>query len=256
MHPSRNFEVGLISGGAIAVEDGKIVALGREKDLFSNPNFKKAKKIKLSGIALPSFVDSHTHAVFAKARIEDFSLRTSGFSYKEIKEKGGGIISSVKSLRMATKEELEKKLLFWCKKFIENGTGTIEVKSGYGLDLENEIKILETIKSAKLKTELDLIATFLGAHSVPPEFSDSDSYLKYLIDEVLPEVRKRRLARFADIFCEDGYFTVEQSERYLKAAAKFGLKPKIHAEQMKNYGASKAAIHVRAISADHMDYVD
>ncbi len=256
MRPCSNFDVGVISNGAIAVKDGKVLAFGKEKDLFSNPSLKKAEKIKLGGVALPSFVDSHTHAVFAKARLEDFSLRSSGFSYKEIKERGGGIISSVKSLRSASKEELEKKLLFWCEKFIENGTGTIEVKSGYGLDLENEIKILEVIKSVKPKVSLELIPTFLGAHSIPAEFSDSDSYLKYLVDKVLPEIKKRKLARFADIFCEDGYFTVEQSKHYLKAAMKFGLKPKIHAEQMKNYGGARAAISVKAISADHMDYVD
>lgn len=252
--PSRSFDPGVIRGGAIAVSDGKIIAAGREKEILGNPLFKKAEKIKIRGVAVPSFVDSHTHAVFAAPRLEDFSLRTSGFSYKEIKEKGGGIISSVKALRRANKKELEDKLLLWSEKFIENGTGTVEVKSGYGLDAENEIKILEAIKDASSKTELELVATFLGAHSLPPEFSESGKYLDYLIEEVLPVIKKRKLAVFADIFCEEGYFSPSQSRAYLKACLGAGLKAKIHAEQLKNYGGAAAAVSVKAVSADHMDY--
>ncbi|GAB4031305.1 MAG: imidazolonepropionase [Elusimicrobiota bacterium] len=252
--PSRNFDPGVITGAAIAVSDGKIIAAGREKEILGNPLFKKAEKIKIGGVAVPSFVDSHTHAVFAEPRLQDFSLRTSGLSYKEIKEKGGGIISSVRAIRAADKKELEDKLLGWSGKFIENGTGTVEVKSGYGLDAQNEIKILETIKAASSKTELELIPTFLGAHSLPEEFSKPDKYLKYLTKEVLPVIKKRKLAVFADIFCEEGYFSPSESLAYLKACLSAGLKPKIHAEQLKNYGGAAVAASVKAVSADHMDY--
>ncbi|MEW5950572.1 MAG: imidazolonepropionase [Elusimicrobia bacterium] len=256
LKPSKNFDVGLIEKGAVAVENGKISFVGKEKDIFSNPYFKKAKKIKLKGTAIPSFVDSHTHAVFAEARLKDFSLRTSGHTYKEIKEKGGGIISSVTALRRASAEDLKEKLLFWSKKFLENGTATAEIKSGYGLDNKNEIKILKTIKETSKETCLEMVPTFLGAHSIPPEFKNSKDYLDYLIKKVLPQIKKNKLAVFADIFCEEGYFSPQESEYYLKECLKAGLKPKIHAEQLKNYGGAGAAAAVNAVSADHMDYAN
>ena len=249
-------EISVIENGAILIENGKIIDIGREKEVFKNKKAKNSKKIKISGVAMPSFIDSHTHSIFAKARLKDFSLRTSGYSYQEIKKKGGGILSSVKSLRNSDRKTLVDNLLYFSKKFIENGTGVIEAKSGYGLNLDSEIKILETIKEASSKTKLEIIPTFLGPHALAPEFKNSKEYLDYIIKKILPEIKNRKLAVFSDIFCEDGYFSVEESVYYLKKAKEFGLIPKIHAEQLKKYGGSKAAIEVNAISADHMDYTD
>jgi len=249
-------ELSIINNGAILIDGENIIAVGREKDIIKNPLVKKAKSIKAQGIVLPSFVDSHTHSVFAEPRLKDFSMRTSGLSYQEIKEKGGGIISSVKALRRTKKEKLLENLLYFCNKFIENGTGNIEVKSGYGLDLKNEIKILEVIKEARTKTAIEIVPTFLGAHSIPPEFKTSKEYIDYLIYKVLPVVSDKKLAVFADIFCEKGYFSYEESERYLKKCHEYGLIPKIHAEQLSKFGGSIAAYKVNAISADHMDWAD
>ncbi len=248
------YNAGIIEKGAIAVKDGKIAAVAGEKEMAKMPFSRKAEKIKISGVAMPAFVDSHTHAVFARPRLEDFSLRSSGLTYKEIKERGGGIISSVKALREAGRQDLEKSLLSWIEKFAEHGSATVEVKSGYGLDADSEIKILETVNRVSRKTPVELVPTFLGAHSLPPEFKKSGDYLSYLIKRVLPQIKKRKLAVFADIFCEDGYFNPAQSRAYLSACLKSGLKPKIHAEQMKKYGGAQAAAAVKAVSADHMDY--
>lgn len=249
-----DYNVAVIEKGAVAVKDTTIVAVAKEKEMAKMPFSRKAEKIKIRGVAMPAFVDSHTHAVFAKPRLEDFSLRASGLTYKEIKRTGAGIISSIKALRKARQRDLEKHLLGWIEKFAQHGSATVEVKSGYGLDAASEIKILETIRRASHKTPVELIPTFLGAHSVPPEFKKSSDYLDFLVKKVLPQIKKKKLAVFADIFCEDGYFSPTESKSYLLACLKAGLRPKIHAEQMKKYGGAQAAIAVKAVSADHMDY--
>jgi len=249
-------DLGLVENGAVLIDGEKIAEAGTEKKVLKNPLCRKARRLKVTGVALPSFVDSHTHAVFAEPRLADFSLRTSGFSYQEIKEKGGGIISSVKAARGASPEKLLSNLLDFSRRFLENGTGTVEVKSGYGLDLKSEIKLLETIKKAAGKTPLEMLPTFLGAHAIPPEFGTSRDYLDYLVKKVLPEVARKKLAVFADVFCEKGYFGAKESLYYLAECKRAGLTPKIHAEQMGKSGGSAAAASIGAISADHVDYAD
>lgn len=251
-------EITLIKDGAVYIEDGIIKYYGKEKDVLSFIKGKKINRIiEANGVVLPSFIDSHTHAVFAKSRIEDFQMRTQGLSYQEIKKRGGGINRSVKHLRKAAKKHLFDNLKFFAERFIECGSLTVEVKSGYGLDLKNEIKILEVVKEFNRKfNNIEFVPTFLGAHSIPEGFKDSTSYLKYLKEKVIPYVAEKKLAKYCDIFCEKGYFGVEESTDYLNYCKKYGLIPKVHAEQLSKFGGCKVANRVKAISADHVDMAD
>ncbi len=249
-------ELGIIKNAAIYIEDGKIKYYGKEKDVIEKIKRKRFKEIKAGGVVMPAFVDSHTHTAFAKPRLKDFELRTKGLSYQEIKKLGGGINQSARDIREITEEKLTENILWFLSKFASCGTATLEIKSGYGLNFENEIKILNAIKRAKEKTELEIIPTFLGAHSVPAGFSDTKSYLDYLKKELIPYVSKNKLAEYVDIFCEKGYFSVDEAIDYLSYAKKYGLKPKIHAEQLSRYGGSIVAYKIKAVSADHMDWAD
>lgn len=247
-------EIGLVKNGAVLTEGGLIKAAGTEKEVMRHPAAKKARVIKMKGVALPAFVDSHTHAVFAEPRLRDFSLRTRGAAYAEMHARGGGIISSVRAVRRQTPAEMVSQLIGRAARFLECGTGTIEVKTGYGLDRNSELKILKAVKAAASRTKLEMLPTLLSAHAVPPEFGGSKKYLRYVLSEILPEVVSKKLAVFADIFCEKGYFTPEESLVYLKACGHAGLIPKIHAEQFSNYGGAAAGSAAGVVSADHLDY--
>lgn len=250
-------EIGLIENAALLIENEFIVDYGFRDDILKNISCNKNLKYIDAGkrVVMPSFVDCHTHSVFAKPRIEDFEKRIKGMSYLEIKRSGGGINLSAKHIKESSIDELSNKLLRWLNYFVENGTLTLEIKSGYGLDLENELKILRAIKSVLPKTELDIVSTFLGAHSIPEGF-DSKSYLDYLKKEVLPIIKKENLAKFVDIFCEYGYFNVEESIEYLSYARDMGFVPRVHAEQLTKFGGSLVAAQVRAKTADHLDFAD
>ncbi len=250
-------DINIIKSGAILIDGGKIAAIGKEREIKKHKLAKKAKHIKMRGVALPGFVDSHTHAIFAEPRLRDFSLRVSGASYQEIKASGGGIISSINAVRKQSPAEMEKQLLERSKKFLECGTTTAEVKTGYGLDFKSEIKMLQVLKKAGQKTALEMPATLLSAHSVPPEFKgNTKKYLEFIIAEILPFVAKKKLAAFVDIFCEKGYFSAQESLEYLLEAKKYGLIGKIHAEQLSSYGGIAAGACAYAISADHCDYAN
>ncbi len=250
-------DINVIKSGAILIDGGRIAAIGKEKVVKKHKLSKKAKHIKMRGVALPGFVDSHTHAVFAEPRLKDFSLRVSGASYQEIKAGGGGIISSINAVRKQKFAEMEKQLLERANKFLKCGTTTAEVKTGYGLDFKSEIKILQAIKNASKKTSLEMPATLLSAHSVPPEFKgNTKKYLEFIMAEILPFVAQKKLAVFADIFCEKGYFSPQESLKYLSQVKKYGLIAKIHAEQLSNYGGIAAGACAGAISADHCDYAN
>ena len=247
--------IGLVKNGAILIENGLIRSAGTEKEVMLHPLAKKAGAVKMRGVALPAFVDSHTHAVFAEPRLRDFSLRTQGASYAEIKDKGGGILSSVRALRAESPAKMTSQLVERAARFLECGTGTIEVKTGYGLDKASELKTLKAVKAASARTSLEMMPTLLSAHAVPPEFKgEPEKYLRYILSEIVPIAVSKKLAVFADIFCERGYFTPEESLRYLTACGKAGLVPKIHAEQLSNYGGSIAGAEAGAVSADHVDY--
>ena len=248
-------EIGLVKNAAVLMDNGLILAAGPEKEVMRHPLAKKARAIRARGVAMPAFVDSHTHAVFAEPRLADFSLRTQGASYAEIKTRGGGIISSVKAVRRQSPAKMAAQLAWRAARFLECGTGTIEVKTGYGLNRAAELKTLKAIKAASRATKLEILPTLLSAHAVPPEFKGAaDKYLDYILNEILPEVAGKKLAVFADIFCERGYFTPAASRRYLRACGKAGLIPKIHAEQLSNYGGIRAGAEAGAVSADHADY--
>jgi imidazolonepropionase len=247
-------EIGLVKNGAVLMENGLIIAAGTEKEVLRHPLAKKARAIPAKGVALPAFVDSHTHAVFAEPRLKDFSLRTQGASYAEIKAGGGGIISSVRAVRRQAPEKMSAQLVERAYRFLECGTGTIEVKTGYGLNRDSELKTLRAIKTASSRTKLEMLPTLLAAHAVPPEFGGSKKYLRYVLSRIVPEVVSKKLAVFADIFCERGYFTPKESLGYLNACKQAGLIPKIHAEQLSNYGGTIAGAAAGAVTADHVDY--
>ncbi|MEK7720798.1 MAG: imidazolonepropionase [Elusimicrobiota bacterium] len=249
-------EVGLVKNAAVLVDSGIIVAAGSRAAVSRHRLAKKAGKIEVSGVCLPGFVDSHTHAVFAEPRLKDFSMRTAGASYQEIKAAGGGITSSVGAVRRQPQRAMAEQLAARAAGFLECGTTTAEVKSGYGLNMESELKILRAVREAQKLTPLEMLPTLLAAHSVPPEFNgEAQKYLDYVTAGILPKVAAGKLAVFADIFCEKGYFTPEQTTAYLKEAKRLGLTPKVHSEQLSNCGGTRAAIAAGVISADHADHV-
>ncbi|OGR41709.1 MAG: imidazolonepropionase [Elusimicrobia bacterium GWA2_61_42] len=249
-------EIGLVKNAAVLVEGGLIEAAGPRAAVLRHRLAKKARQVEVNGICLPGFVDSHTHAVFAEPRLKDFSMRAAGASYQEIKAAGGGIISSIGAVRRQPQRAMAAQLAARAARFLECGTTTVEVKSGYGLSQESELKMLRAVREAQKFTPLEMLPTLLAAHSVPPEFNgDAQKYLDYAMAEILPKAAAEKLAVFADIFCEKGYFTPEQTTAYLKEASRLGLRPKVHSEQLSNYGGTRAGAAAGAVSADHADHV-
>jgi len=201
----------------------------------------------------PGFVDSHTHPVFLNGREDEFGLRLQGASYQEIAEKGGGINTSIQGVRNATVEELVDAVTKRMDRFLKLGTTTIEAKSGYGLDVESELKSLEALDIVNKKHPIDIMPTFLGAHSIPPEYKSSpDGYIDLLCNEMIPLVGEQGIAKYCDVFCENGYFSVIQSKRILETAKSFGLIPRLHADEFEDSGAAELAAELGAVSADHL----
>ena len=199
------------------------------------------------------FVDSHTHPVFFNKRDEEYAMRLAGSSYEEIAEKGGGIVSSVAGVRNASKNALVDKVSARMDRFISLGTTTVESKSGYGLDTASELKSLEVVDEVNESHAIDMVPTFMGGHAFPNEFvNDHDAYINLICDEMVPAVAEQGIAIFNDVFCEEGYFTVEQSRRILETGKKYGLKPRLHADEFVDSGAAELAGEVGAFSADHL----
>ncbi|MCJ7498540.1 MAG: imidazolonepropionase, partial [candidate division Zixibacteria bacterium] len=251
-------DLGLIEDGAVVVTGKKIIAVGKTKDVLSQ--IKIDKKVKIINaedrVVLPGFVDCHTHPVFGATREEEFELRIKGKSYEEIAQAGGGIRSSVRSLRQLSREELVKLALLRLDRFLSYGTTTIEAKSGYGLSLKDEIKILEVIKKLNQIHPLDLVPTFLGAHEIPDEYRERrEEYIDLLVKQMIPEVAKRKLAYFCDVFCEKGVFSLDESRKILETAKSYGLKPKLHADQLTPFGGAELSAEVSAVSADHLEFI-
>src|SRR5271155_4178144 len=222
-------ELGIIHDAAVLCLGGKIVSVGASEDALRDPWLKKNRKkvieIDCGGrVVLPGFVDSHTHPVFAKPRLVDFEKRISGASYEEIAEAGGGIRSSIEGVRKASKVALARKLSAILADLADHGTTTVEAKSGYGLDLDSELKSLEAIRAAARQWPGTVVATFLGAHVVPPEYRGrSQKYVELVCNEMIPAVAKRKLARFVDVFCDRGAFSAAETERIFAAATQHGL---------------------------------
>ena len=204
-------------------------------------------------LVTPGFVDPHTHSVFLDSREEEFALRLSGVSYEEIAAQGGGINASINGVRNASKEELIKRVSKRMDRFLKQGTTTVECKTGYGLDTKSELKSLQVIHEVNESHEIDIIPTFLGAHAFPPEFADEhEGYVDLLCAEMIPAVAEQGIAVFCDVFCENGYFNVDQSRRIFETAKNHGLTPRLHADEFEDSGAAELAAEVGAVSADHL----
>ena len=227
----------------IYIENGLIADIGKERE---------ADEIIDAGnkFVMPGFVDCHTHTVFAGYRDFEVEWKIEGLSYQEIAEKGGGISYTVEETRRASKERLKKEAMQRIKEMIAHGTTTLEIKSGYGLDKNSEIKMLEVIEELNRKMPIDIIPTFL-AHAIPHD-ADAEEFTQEIVEEMIPEIGKRKLAKFCDVFCEKGYFSVEQSKKILMEAKKYGMLPKIHADEFTCMGCSRLAAEIKAASADHL----
>ena len=252
-------EVSIIENGAIAIKDGKILAVGSTKDVLSQVSEDpKLPAIEFPDmLATPGFIDSHTHLTFGGSRENDFAMKLAGKSYLEILEAGGGILNTLRSTRAATQNELVSNAFSYAEGMLSMGSTTIEAKSGYGLDTDNEMKMLKAVDDLREKLPINLVSTFMGAHAVPPEYEGkTDEYVDLVIDEIIPAVAEIGLAEFCDVFCEQGVFDIEQSRRILLAAKDKGMKLKVHADEIVQLGGATLAADVGAISADHLLMAD
>jgi len=252
--PEAMNDLGVIKNGAIAMEKGIITHVGTTEEILSQINEEDYAIIDAKDKAvLPGFVDSHTHFIFGGYRADEYDWRLRGLSYVEIMDRGGGIINSVKGTDEASLQELVDLGLKRLDSMLSFGVTTVEGKSGYGLYKETELKQLEALKQCDELHPLDVIKTFLGAHSVPKEYKGrGHEFIDYLIEEVLPVVAEEKLAEYCDIFCEDKVFSVEESRKLLLAAQKLGLKSKIHADEIVQLGGAELAAELKATSADHL----
>lgn len=247
--------IGLITDAALAVKDGKVVWAGSSEVLETHCSLSIDTDILSAGgcVATPGFVDSHTHPLFGATRQDEFAMRATGASYEEIAAAGGGILNSVKRTRSASDAVLRENMMHHLSIMLANGTTTVEVKSGYGLDLNTELRCLEVADQVACDVPQTIVPTFMGAHEVPEEFKGrSDEYIDYLINEVNPRIIEQGIAEFADIFCEKGVFTPEQASRYLSASAEQGFSLKIHADEFYDTGGAAVAVNAGAASADHL----
>ncbi len=239
--------------GAVAVVDGTVAAAGETDDVLAECPAENAENaIDATGkTLLPGFVDPHTHALFAGDRSDEFAAKLRGKPYQEILAEGGGILRTVEAVRAASDEELVANLTDQLDAMLAHGTTTAEVKTGYGLDTETELRMLDAVEAAAADHPVDVVATFLGAHAVPGG-TDTDDYVDEVVDEQIPAAAAHGAAEFCDVFCEEGVFTVEQSRRVLEAGREHGLTPKIHAEEFTRLGSAQLAADLGAASADHL----
>jgi imidazolonepropionase len=245
-------ELGIVKDGAVAVRDGRILAVGKTSDI--SKRFRAEEIIDAARrLVVPGFVDPHTHLVFAGSREDEFEMRLKGVSYMEILRKGGGILKTVNATRQANERELVEGGMKTLDIMLTHGTTTVEAKSGYGLNLEDELKCLKVIRRLNEKHSVDVVPTFLGAHAVPAEYKgNADGYVDTIADRMIPKVAKQRLAEFCDVFCEKDVFNVKQSRGILVKGKECGLKPKVHADEMTPSGGAELAAEVDAVSAEHL----
>src|SRR3990167_1702743 len=246
----------IIDDGAVVIENGIIKAVDKTGEVLARFDETGFETIDATGKAvLPGFIDSHTHFVFAGYRAEEFSWRLRGESYMEIMNRGGGIVSTVRATREASREDLIESGRKRLDSMLSFGVTTVEGKSGYGLDEKTEIKQLEVMEALDKLHPVDIVRTFLGAHAVPEDFKGrEDKFIDYVIDSVMPQVIGRNLAEFCDVFCEKNVFSLKQSKRLLLKAKKSGLKLKIHADEISPLGGAELAAELGAVSADHLLY--
>ncbi len=250
-------ELGVIVNGAMLVsDDGHVEWLGSQSALTADTQAKSV--VDLGGrLVLPGMVECHTHLIFAGDRTQDYADRCAGHSYEEVAKRGGGIRLSVRETRLASRETLLELGRERLTHFLKMGVTTVEIKSGYGLSLEDELKCLEVIAELADEGPVRIVATVLGAHIVPDEFVDRrDEYIGMLVDQLLPEVARRKLASFVDVFCEKGAYTLAETRHIFTRAKQLGLGIKVHAEQLSRTGATRLAAEFGAVSADHLEFVE
>lgn len=254
-------DLGIVNDGALLLRDGRIAAVGPRGVVERETLARKAEKLDVGGrVVLPGFVDSHTHLIHAASRVDEYELKIQGASYEEIARKGGGILNSVKKLRAATRDELKLRARAALERFAACGTTTIEAKSGYGLDVASELKILSLHKELGAEQPLEIASTFLGAHVLPEEFrgkaGGAGQYLSLLEDMLIPEIAASGLAEFCDVFCDRGAFGLAQARRILEAGKKGGMIPRVHGEQLTRSGAAALGVKLGAASCDHLEHVN
>ncbi|NTW24032.1 MAG: imidazolonepropionase [Lentimicrobium sp.] len=250
-------ELETIDNAFLLIEDGKIKSFGPEiNNMAQYPEFEDCIVINAGGgMVFPSFCDSHTHLVYAGSREIEYIDKIKGLSYEEIAKRGGGILNSSKRLHDATEDELTEQALARLNEIITYGTGAVEIKSGYGLNTEDELKMLRVIRRLQAISPLTIRATFLGAHAVPEEYKGKqDEYVDLIINEMIPVVAAGHMADFIDVFCDRGFFTPEETEKILMAGIKHGMKPKIHANELDYSGGIQVGVKYDALSVDHLEY--
>lgn len=248
-------ELAVIEGAAVAAVGGLVLEAGPEADVTSSvATGPDTVELDAGGaVVTPGLVDPHTHAVFAATREHEFAMRVAGSTYEEIAEAGGGIRSSVRTLREAEPALLLERGAATLDRMLAHGTTSVEIKSGYGLSQDSELKMLRVIRDLGSGHAMDVVPTFLGAHEFPDEWRDNrEGYVDLLVDEMIPAVAREKLAVFCDVFCEKGVFTVEQSRRVLEAARGHGMEPKLHADELNAWGGAELAAELGAVSADHL----
>jgi imidazolonepropionase len=247
-------DLAIVSDGGMIIRDGKIDIVGNSDEIEKKAG--DSEIVDAAGrVVLPGFVDAHTHLVFAGNRLGDFERRARGETYEQIAKAGGGIWSTVEKTRAASEVDLFEQAKKHANWFLQCGTTTIEAKSGYGLTTEDELKILRVMRRLNEESPVEIVPTFLGAHAVPKNIS-ADQYVDLVINEMLQRVAKERLAEFCDVFCEQGYFDIEQSRKVLTAAGKHGLKLRGHVDQLTNSGGVKLMAELSATTADHLEKTD
>lgn len=249
-------ELHIIEDGSLLVADGKIVAVGKDAELRKQypEQIEKAEKINAKNkIVTPGLVDPHTHLVYAGSRENEYAMRLKGKSYMEIMNAGGGIHATTRATQQASFEQIYAETKRRLDTFLKQGVTTVEIKSGYGLTLEHEMKQLQVTKQLNDDHPIDIVPTFMGAHAVPVEYKDNpDRFVDIVVEEMIPAMAESGLAEFNDVFCEKDVFTPEQSRVILEAGKRYGLQPKIHADEIEPYGGAELAAEVGAISADHL----
>lgn len=248
-------ELNVVENAAVAIEAGIIRRIGPSATLEVSSDV----DVLDAGnrVALPGFVDSHTHLVFAGSRENEFALRAEGRSYQDIANAGGGILSTMNATRAATKKELLHSAERRLNEMMRHGTTTVEIKTGYGLSIDSEMRLLDVIHDLRRDHYMTIVPTFLGAHAFPPEFKeDRNGYVEIIINRMLPYVGEKQLAVFCDVFCDDGYFDLHQTEQILLEAKRFGLIPKIHCDQLSAIGGTELGVQLNAVSVDHLEHVN
>lgn len=248
-------ELGIVREAAIALERGRVAWIGPERRLARAVRLGQGARTvsAAGGVAVPGFVDAHSHALFAGDRAFELEMRAAGATYPEIARKGGGLYATVRATRAASRADLLRESSIRLARMVAHGTTSIEVKTGYRLSVPGEIDLLRLVPVLADRAGVTLVPTFLGAHGIPAEFAGRpDAYVDRLVREALPAIARRRLARFCDVFCEPGFFTLEQSERLLRAAIDLGLGAKIHADEFVRSGGARLAAQLHATSADHL----